>query len=387
MEATERKVKTMNRNGEKILVVDDEMVVRAILRRKLTEEGYACDEASSAEMAMDCLAKNTYGLIIMDIKMPGRSGADILPVIKNMYPEIAVIMATATNSTDTAIQCMKHGAFDYLTKPINLDELALSADRALEQRRLALENKDYQRHLEGKVEEQAEKIRASFLNSITALAYALEAKDKYTSGHSQRVAEIAVAIAREVNLPEERVEKIKVAGLLHDIGKIGVSEEILNKEKALTEEESQQIMAHSIIGEGILKPIVEDKDILDMVRHHHERYDGTGYPDGLSGKDISTADDTDGVTEPYADIMENVSRGKPYAWNAGILAIADAFDAMTSDRPYRSALPLHEAIEEIRRGAGNQFDPVLTEAFLKTRGIYAVTSGLKLNFQIEQVSR
>ena len=273
--------------------------------------------------------------------MPGKSGVELLPEIKANYPDTAVIMATATTDTSIAIQCMKQGAYDYLTKPFNLDEVVLSVDRALEKRRLKLKNRDYQQHLEQKVETQARKIRASFLGAITALAYALEAKDTYTSGHSQRVAEISVAIAKELGLPQHSVERIRQAGLIHDIGKIGVRESVLNKPDRLTDEEFQHVKYHCEMGEHILTPIVEDEEILKMVRHHHEHYNGTGYPDGLK--------------------YEHIPLG------ARILAVADTYDAMTSKRPYREAMSDETACAEIERGKHTQFDPEVADAFLKTR--------------------
>jgi len=316
-------------------------MVRRLLHQKLSSEGYQCEEAGTAEQALDKLRSNAVELVLLDIKMPGKSGVELLPEIKASYPDTAVIMATAITDTNIAIQCMKQGAYDYLTKPFNLDEVVLSVDRALEKRRLELENRDYQQHLEQKVEAQARKIRASFLSAITALAYALEAKDKYTSGHSQRVAEISVAIAKEMGLSQHSTERIRQAGLIHDIGKIGVRESVLNKPGHLTDEEFQHVKEHCEMGEHILAPIVEDEEILKVVRHHHERYHGTGYPNGLK--------------------YEQIPLG------ARILAVADAYDAMTSKRPYREAMSDETACAEIKRGKLTQFDPEVADAFLKTR--------------------
>jgi len=324
-----------------ILIVDDEEAVRKLLKQKLSGEGYECWEAGSANRALDILRDNTVELVILDIKMPGKSGAQLLPEIRASYPDTMVIMATAITETSTAVYCMRLGAYDYITKPFNLDEVSLSVGKALEKRRLELENRDYQQHLEQRVKEQAKKIRVSFLNAITALAYALEAKDRYTSGHSQRVAEMSVAIARELGLPPDRIDSIRLAGQVHDIGKIGVREAVLNKPAKLTDKEFNQIKRHCEIGEHILSPIVDDEEILNMVRHHHERYNGIGYPDGLSGEQIPLG--------------------------ARILAVADAFDAMTSERPYREAMSAEEACAEIERGKGTHFNPEVVEAFLRIK--------------------
>jgi putative two-component system response regulator len=337
----------MSERQEGILIVDDEETIRRLVREALSNEGYHCQEAGNAEQAMDKLRSSTVDLVILDIRMPGKSGTELLPEIKLRYPDTAVIMATAVTDTQTAIQCMKHGAYDYFTKPFSLDEVILSVDRALEKRRLVLENREYQRHLEEKVQAQARKIRASFLNAVTSLAHALEAKDNYTSGHSQRVADMSVAIAEELSLPRDNIDRIRLAGLIHDIGKIGVREPVLNKPGRLTDEEFQHIKQHSGIGEHILTPIVDDEEILRMVRHHHERYDGRGYPDGLSREQIPLG--------------------------ARILAVADAYDAMRSERPYRAAMRIEIACAEIQSCKGSQFDPKVAEAFLRTQ---AVTSSV-----------
>jgi len=329
----------MTRKKGVILLVDDEEMIRRLLSQKLSAEGYRCQQAANAEQALEKLKDDSIELVILDIRMPGKSGVELLPEIKAKYSDTAVVMATAVDDANTAINCMKAGAYNYINKPFNLEEVSFSVRRALEGRRLKLENRDYQQHLEQKVEEQAQKIRASFFNAVTALAYALEAKDVYTSGHSQRVTEISVAIAKELGLPKESIEKIRLAGLVHDIGKIGVRELVLNKPGSLSEEEYEHVRLHSETGEHILEPLVGDKEILKAVRHHHERYDGAGYPDGLKGERIPLL--------------------------ARIIAVADTFDAMTSERPYRKALTKEAACAEVERCRGTQFDPEAADAFLK----------------------
>ena len=322
-----------------ILIVDDEEGIRRLLSQKLSNQGYQCQVAGSADQALDKLRDNTVGLVLLDINMPGKSGVELLPEIKAGYPDTAVMMATANTDTSIAIQCMKNGAYDYINKPFNLQEVVLNVERALDKRRLELELKDYQQHLEQKVKEQAKKIRAASFDAITSLAYALEAKDKYTSGHSQRVAEISVAIATEMNLPQGSIEKIRLTGLVHDIGKIGVRESVLNKPSQLTDEEFHEIKIHCSVGEHILTPVVEDEETLKIVRHHHERYDGAGYPDKLRGEQIPLG--------------------------ARILAVADTYDAMTSDRPYRKAMSVETANAEVERCKGIQFDPEVADALLR----------------------
>jgi response regulator RpfG family c-di-GMP phosphodiesterase len=322
--------------GANVLVVDDEEGVRRLLCRRLSGLGYRCGDAASAREVLDRLSSQTFDLVLLDVRMPGGSGADLVPEIASSYPDTAVIMATAVDDVQVAVDCMRGGALDYLTKPFNFDVVAMSVQRALERKRMEMELREYRENLEQKVSEQAEKIRQDLLNSVKALANALEAKDEYTSGHSSRVTDIAVAISEQMRLPQEDIERIRLAGQTHDIGKIGVQEGILRRPGRLTDEEFAHVQRHPAKGERILTPIIEDREVLAMVRHHHEKYDGTGYPDGLKGEEIPLG--------------------------ARILAVADAYDAMTSERPYRSALRDEQARAEIRRGRGSQFDPAVVDA-------------------------
>jgi putative nucleotidyltransferase with HDIG domain len=288
--------------------------------------------------ALEKMRADSAELIMLDMKMPGKSGIDLLPELKASYPATAVIMATAVAETSLAIQCMKQGADDYINKPFNLDEVALSVEKTLEKRRLELQIKEYQEHLQQKVDEQTVEIRRLFLGAIEALVFALEAKDKYTAGHSRRVTEVALAIGRELNLPEDDMEDLRWGSLLHDVGKIAVDQFIQNKPGRLTPAEYEHIMIHAQVGAGIVKPVVNDR-VVAMVEHHHDHYNGTGLHQVVAGEDIPLG--------------------------ARILAVADAFDAMTSARPYRPAMPVEEARQEIRRCIGTQFDPVVAGAFLR----------------------
>ena len=334
----------MARERTVILIVDDEASIRRLVLKKLSGEGYQCQEAGNAEQALDKLTKEPVSLVLLDVKMPGKSGMELLPEIKARFPDTAVVMATATTDINIAIECMKLGAYDYITKPFDLEDILFSVQRALEKRRLDLEIREYREHLEDKVAEQAGRIRASFFNAIRALANALEARDKYTGGHSQRVTDIAATITRKMGLSPEVTDTVILAGLAHDIGKIGISEFILNKPSSLTAEEFRQIQKHPEIGERILSPVAADEEILRLVRNHHEHYDGSGYPDGLRGKQIPLG--------------------------ARILAVADAFEAMTSERPYRKALSPQAAYAEIERCKGTQFDPEVVDILLKDRDAF-----------------
>jgi len=337
--AKEKNIEGMPDQQETLLIVDDEAAIRKLLGHKLSREGYQCKEADSAEKSLDILATSPIALAILDIKMPGKSGIELLPEIKSGYPDTAVIMATAINDINVAIQCMKKGAYDYLCKPFNLEEVSLAVQRALEQRRLQIELREYQQYLEEKIEEQTAEIRKLFLGAIEALVSALEAKDRYTGGHSRRVTEIALSLGNELGLSTQDMEDLRWGSLLHDIGKIAIDQIIQNKPGKLTPEEYEHIMVHAHVGADIVRPVVNGK-ISEMIEHHHDHYDGSGLHQVIAGSDIPLG--------------------------ARILAVADAFDAMISDRPYRSAMSITEAIDEIKRCTGTQFDPDVVAAFLKT---------------------
>ncbi len=324
---------------ENILIVDDEKTVRRSLNRCLTLNGFACKEASNAEEAMGSLKNNPAELVILDIMMPGTSGSELLPQLKEAFPDTAVVMATAVVDPDTIIKCMKNGAYDYITKPFDINQLISDIQMVLEKRRLAQNLKEKRQVLEGKVEKQARELQDLFIDAIESLVGALEAKDKYTAGHSRRVTKIAVDTGKALGLAGEELENLRWAALLHDIGKIGIDPSVQNKPGTLTPIEYNYILTHCSIGPSIVEPLV-NKEIVEAIRHHHDSYDGTGINQKVAGEDIPLG--------------------------ARILTVADSFDAMTSDRPYRSAMNASKAIKEIKKCAGTQFDPVVVKAFLKT---------------------
>jgi len=329
----------MNEKRCDILVVDDEGTIREVLFRTLSDEGYECRMAANVDEAVQMIEDRPVDLILSDIMMPGRTGVDLLKQVMVDAPDTAVIMVTAVADTQTAIKAMKMGAYDYVTKPFNLVEVLMSVERALEKRALIISNREYREHLEQRVEEQTSQIRETFLGAVKALAQALEAKDPYTNGHSIRVTELSVTLAREMGLDQATVDKIRLAGQVHDIGKIGVPEAILHKAEKLTDEEFDQIKEHPSIGEKILIPVIKDHVVLDIVRCHHERYAGGGYPNGLKKDAIPLG--------------------------ARIMAVADAYDAMTSNRPYRSALSPDKAKAQLMANRGSQFDPEIADLFIR----------------------
>jgi response regulator RpfG family c-di-GMP phosphodiesterase len=335
------KIIDVTEQQETLLIVDDEPSIRTLLRHKLSGEGYLCREASDAEQTLNMMTVSPIALVILDIKMPGKSGIEILSEIRSGHPDTVVIMATAIIDINVAIQCLKQGAEDYICKPFNLEEVSLAVRRALDKRRLQLELKEYQQFLEEKVEEQTEEIRKVFLGAIESLVSILEAKDKYTAGHSRRVAELAVALGNELALSAKDMEDLRWASLLHDIGKIVIDQSVQNKPGRLTREEYEQIMIHADVGAQSVKPVV-NVGIAEMIAHHHDHYDGSGFHQVVAGTGIPLG--------------------------ARIIAIADAFDAMTSDRPYRAALSVADAEHEIKRSAGTQFDPTIVTTFFKTLG-------------------
>jgi len=321
---------------ESILLVDDEEGIRCILNKGLAMRGYVCDEAEDGEQALAKLKERPSDLVIMDVNMPGRQGYEILPEITSDFPETAVIMASGVNDTKIIARCIKEGAQDYITKPFHFQQILQSVNGTLDKRRVMLEIQRYLQDM-GKTKGSQAEPRKLFLGTVETLVNTLESLDAYIKGHSQEVSDISLSIGRQLGFSAEDLDDLRWAALLHDVGKIAVDPNILNKPGELTSSEYRHIMIHAVVGPNLVKPFVNDR-VVDIISHHHDRYDGSGLDQKIRGKDIPVG--------------------------ARIVAVADAYQAMTSDRPYRGAMSKHDAIEELVWYSGTQFDPIIANILI-----------------------
>lgn len=337
----------MTGSNESILIVDDEEMIRLLIFQKLSTQGYSCQTAANAEEATKRLRESPVALVLLDINMPGKSGAVLLPEIVTMYPDTVVIVVSAISDAHIAVQCIRDGAYDYITKPLDLNDLVNNVNRALEHRQLIIENRAYQLHLEEMVAERTAelqqamgKLEASSLDTIHRLATAAEYRDEDTGNHIKRMSLFCAAIAKELSLDTKEVENLLYASPMHDIGKIGIPDRILLKRGALAPDEWEVMKQHTVIGGRILANSKTDfirlAEIIALT--HHEKWDGSGYPKGLKGDAIPMA--------------------------GRIVAVADVFDALISKRPYKTAFPIAKSLEIIKENRGRHFDPVVTDAFL-----------------------
>jgi putative nucleotidyltransferase with HDIG domain len=328
-----------------VLVVDDEPIIRDSLTDYLSSNGYRVKKAASGEEALHLISSEAYALVISDIRMPGLSGLDLLKHISSYCSNVEVIMITAVAELNTAVQSMKSGACDYITKPFDLGQVLESVQKALHMRsqkitdrRIADELLATVRHRTSALNSALQDLEYHRDTTLEALVKALDAREHETGCHSKRVQAYSIRLAEEVGLGGSRLTALARGALLHDIGKIGVPDSILLKPSKLNQEEWAQIKRHPIIGYEIVKGVSFLDGAAALIISHHERYDGQGYPYGLAGKDVPL--------------------------EARLFAIIDTYDAMTSDRPYRRALTPEIARNEIRRCAGTQLDPELAAVFL-----------------------
>lgn len=327
----------------RILIVDDEREITEILADLLSED-YECLKAGSAEQAIDCLRDGEFQLVISDITMPGMSGLEMIPHVKQLNPDTVVVMISGMQTVESAIGALRLGAFDYLMKPFDLRQVEAVVKRALEYHELVVAKRRYENHLEELVEQRTveldralNSLEGAYRSTLKALTSALETRDSETHGHSERVVSYSLRLGREYGLNSDQMKSLEFGSLLHDIGKIGVPDAILRKPAKLTEEEWERMREHPLHGQQILRGIEFLQGAARVVAQHHEKWDGTGYPIGLSGEDIDMC--------------------------ARIFSVADAFDAITSDRVYRRGKSYEAAAQELDDWAGRQFDPKVVEAF------------------------
>jgi putative nucleotidyltransferase with HDIG domain len=312
----------------RILVVDDDDLVRDTFAAILSEEGYDICCANGAQEALACLCEKTFDIMLCDIFMPGMNGLELLPAVTGDYPDMPVILITGYGSVEMAREALTNGAADFITKPCGPGELPIIVERNLTRQAVARRNAQWHRH----------DLAVSNETVLDALLTALNTRDTETEGHSERVTAYTIELADRMGLPETELYHIERGALLHDIGKIGVPDSILLKPGKLTPEEWVEMRKHPVIGYEMCSNIDILKIAAEVVLHHHEAWDGGGYPQHLKGTDIPLG--------------------------SRIFALADTLDAMTSNRPYRAALPFEAAREEIQKFSGKQFDPALVEIFL-----------------------
>jgi putative nucleotidyltransferase with HDIG domain len=327
----------------RLLIVDDEVEVRGVLR-DLLGDTYQCAEAASAEEALVELRDRDYQLVISDITMSGMTGLEMIPRVKVISPDTVIVMISGMQTIESAINALRLGAFDYLMKPFDLRQAEAAVARALEHHELVVAKRRYENHLEELVDQRTaeldqalDSLENAYRSTLQALTAALEARDSETHGHSERVVTFSLRLGREYGLTVPQMKALEFGSLLHDIGKIGVPDAILRKPAKLTDEEWVRMREHPTHGQQILRGIKFLEGAARVVAQHHEKWDGSGYPLGLKADDI--------------DIC------------ARIFSVADAFDAITSDRVSRQGRLYEAAAEELNEWAGRQFDPKVVEAF------------------------
>lgn len=319
----------------RVLVVDDDEAVLTLIRRYLEGVGHTVHTAASIEEALDELASREFDVVLVDLQLPGGSGIDIFVRVRVHAPDTRLILITGSADLPAAAAAVEQRIDALILKPFDLPVLGARVAEAVARFRAAHAERHEREVLEGKLRRRDTESRIWVLRAAHALAHAVEAKDPYTAGHAHRVTGYAMRLAEKAGGID--LLRYRLAGDLHDIGKIGVPDAVLNKPGRLDPSELALIQKHPVIGRGILAHCVDDTLVLDVVQWHHERWDGRGYPDRLRGEEIPLP--------------------------ARILAVADTLDAMTSHRSYRSALPWEATVAEVRRSAGTQFDPDVVDVF------------------------
>lgn len=322
---------------EKILLVDDEKAILTTFSMILADMGFYVKTACQAETALEIVASEKFELVFLDQFLDTTTGLELMDEMAKIDPNLYFVIFTANGSCDLAVESLKKGASDFISKPFFACDLLRSINYVQQKRELNVQKKQMMLELEGKVDEKTGELQSIHLSVLASLAQAIEKKDTGTFGHGRRVSYISMLIAKNLGINQQEQDTLRIAALLHDIGKIGISDYLLGKRGALTREEMNEIRCHPKNGFEILKPVKHFKNILPAILHHHESYNGSGYPHGLSGEEIPL--------------------------HARIISVADTYDAIISDRPYRSASTHTAAVEELRRCAGRQFDAGIVRAF------------------------
>lgn len=322
-----------------VTVVEDEPSARDVLVRAARSWSYECQTASTAEQALALLESNLTPIVVTDLRMPGRGGVWLVRQIRQRWPEVGIIVLTAGHDPDATKECLQAGAHHYFLKPIKLDEFRHVLETTWRTYRDEQVNQHQKSELQRAVDRQTRRVRRTYLSAITSLARAMEERDPYTAGHSRRVCYYARQLAKSLGVDARTLRRLTLAAQLHDLGKVAVPDAILHKPSSLTEEEFAIVREHPVTGERILAPVVRSRTILSAIRGHHERFDGTGYPDGLRG--------------PQIPLM------------ARLITIPDCFDALTTSRAYRGALPASDALAILLEGTGTHFEPEFVRTFVR----------------------
>src|SRR5579864_2050604 len=335
-----------------ILVVDDEHATRRLTVRLLANAGYHCMQAGSARAAVELIAHQTPQLVITDVTMPGASGIALVNALRPLHPGVATMVVTGRDDRETARAALDAGAFGYVIKPFQERELLIAVEGALQRRALELEDRQRRRQLEEVVRQQTQELDESRAETVEHLARAVESRDSDTRGHVDRMSELAFRLACALGWEDDDAETLRLACVLHDVGKVGIPDEILLKRGRLDPEERTVVETHAAIGHAILSGGKSELlNLADAIAWtHHERIDGTGYPRGLVGEEISLA--------------------------GRIAAVADVFDALTSERPYRGARTERDALAMIRADAG--LDPTVVAALAGLLAIDRETASIIL---------
>jgi putative nucleotidyltransferase with HDIG domain len=317
----------------KILLVDDEARIRDVLSCMLTELGCEVKTASGPDEALDLVGKESFHMAFVDNLLGPVEGIELIGQLSKVDPDLHFVIMTGNPNVETAINALKKGISDFLRKPFRIEDLLVSIDHVNRKRDLEQQRKEMLSGLELKVREKTDELKQTYLSVLVALSRTVEKRDLGTYGHSMRVADMSARIAAKLGFTAEAIEDIQAASLLHDIGKIGISDFILAKKDRLDEEEKAVIKSHPEKGVEILKPLMQLSSLLPAILYHHERYDGAGYPAGLSGESIPLM--------------------------ARIIAVADTYDAIISNRPYRNAGTVEQAVTELTTCSGKQLDPLV----------------------------